>query len=240
MGENGLYALYRLHQVDSALLDMKRRAAALDGGKALKEAMDRFKAENAKTLEEVSNLETRIKGLEDRVQLNNEKIKQLDKTLYGGSVVNTKEAAGYEAEIKQLKTAVANAESELLQCMEELPAAQVAAGPVAEKVQQYLLAIKKKNAQDVAEGASLQASYKEQSAERAKRAAEVPKPLLAQYEAIRTKYLGVGISVLKGGTCGACGTNLPTKVVQSLDSDRLVTCESCHRILFKVVAGDES
>ncbi|MCC6686604.1 MAG: hypothetical protein IT205_06415 [Fimbriimonadaceae bacterium] len=237
MPESSLYALYRLFIVDLALLDMRKRAAALDGGKALAAEVIELKAANKDVIDRPDSIQAEIKDLENKNIIHREKVKNLEKQLYGGSVVNAKEAAGYEQEIAGLKGIVDANELRVLELIDELPSAQAEAKPfqdeIATLVKQYT--VKKKSDQE--EAVELQARFKSKSAERPPLANEVEKPLLAQYEAIRQKYGGIGMGVVEQSSCGACGTLLPTKVVESLDSDRIVTCESCHRLLIKLVPG---
>lgn len=237
MPESPLYALYRLHQVDFALLDMKKRAASLDGGKSIAEEVAKIKAWNKVTLEKPAAIEAEIKDLESRNAIHAEKIKSLEKQLYGGSVVNAKEAAGYEQEITNLKSTIEKNELKVLQLMEELPIAKETAQPILIQISNLVKQYTAKKKSDQEEAVELQAAYKKKAAERAPLAAEVEKPLLAQYDAIRQKYGGIGMGVVEKNSCGACGTLLPTKIVEVLDHDKIVTCESCHRLLIKLVPG---
>lgn len=237
MHESPLYALYRLHLVDAALLEMKKRAAALDGGKSIANEVAKVKAENKGTLDLAASLEAEIKELEAKTAIHTEKIKVLEGQLYGGSVVNAKEAAGYEQEIKSLKSMIDTSELRTLELMDELPSAKQGAQPLLEGIAKLVKQYTAKKKSDQNEAVELQARFKVKLAERAPLAQQVEKTLLAQYDAIRQKYGGIGMGVLQGDSCGACGTLLPTKVVDSLNSDRIVTCESCHRLLIKLVPG---
>lgn len=235
MADSPLYELYRLHLVDSALEDMKKRAAALDGGKAILAEISRYKTEHAEALEAPKHLEAEIKDLESRSQAHLAKIKHLEKELYGGSVVNAKEAAGYEQEIATLKGLRSQHEDRELELMELLPAAEEAAKPHQQRLSQLAKAFEQKKQSDIAESEQLKKAYAEKSKERAPLAAAVSSGLLAQYDAIRKKHGGIGMGVVQGANCGACGNNLPTKVLDWLNSDKVITCESCHRILIKLV-----
>ncbi len=237
MPESPLYDLYRLHLVDAALEGMKRRANALDGGKSLLQAISAIKAEHGMVLTKPKKLEESIKELEGTNAGYVTKIKAFEKELYGGNVVNAKEAAGYEAEIASLKKIIAQHEDEMMAMMEELPVAQELAKPKMREMQALAKQFEAKKAADIEEGKSLQLQYNAKAKERAPLAAAVQKPLLSQYDMIRAKYGGLGMGVLSGSACGACGTLLPTKVIESLNHDRIVTCESCHRILIKLVPG---
>lgn len=237
MSQNALYELYRLHLIDAALLEMKRRAGALDGGKAILQEITEFKTAHKEILERPGHIEQALKDLDAKSQAAAEKIKSLEKQLYGGSVVNAREAAGFEQEIKTLREQQDRYAEEGMVLMEELPGAQEAARPLRQELSKLAKAFEAKKQADQSESGTLQTAYKAKFGERQVQAALVSKPLMAQYDAIRQKYGGIGMGIVDGNRCGACGTMLPEKVLQSLDQDRILPCESCHRILFKVVPG---
>ncbi|MBL8060340.1 MAG: hypothetical protein JNK63_06450 [Chthonomonas sp.] len=237
MPESPLFALYRLHLVDFALHDMRKRAASLDGGKAIADEVAKIKAEHRAILERPGEIDAEVKELENKNSIYADKIKSLEAKLYGGSVVNSKEAAGFEQEIESLKSTIDKNEMRSLELLDELPQAQGIARPIQVQIANLVREFTAKKKSDQEESVSLQAAFKAKSAERAPLAAEVDKPLLAQYDAIRQKYGGIGMSVVEKGSCGACGTLLPTKVIDSLDLDKVITCESCHRLLIKLVPG---
>lgn len=237
MADSTLYELYRLHLIDRVLEEDRARYTALDAGKSILKQIADYKAKYQSEIEAGPTLQREIKDLELRVGGMRDRLKQVDKELYSGKVVNPREIAAYEQEIEHLKQRIADAETEELEKMEGTTAADA----LSQRHNQVLAdATKKyqtKKAHDLRLGEEIQTRYKSKAAERAAQAKLVSAPLLAQYEAVRKKQGGIGMGIVEKGACGACGTNLPTKVIESLDKDRLVTCESCHRILFKVVPG---
>lgn len=234
--DTGLADLYPLHKLDLAMVEIRQRAAALDGGKALKVQYEALKTEHAEVLGVESKLKEENKTLEEQVQLYTAKLKDLDKLLFSGKLVNPKEIAGYEAEIGALKQKRNTAEERLLELMEAIPAAEAAAKPARAALSKVAKAYDEKRKNDVAESAALQEQFTRLTGERGPLTMRVRKPLLDQYEGVRAKFGGIGMGVLNGTACGACGTQLPTKVVEMVKEDRIVTCESCHRILFSPVA----
>ena len=216
---------------------MKKRAGALDGGKSILAQISALRQEHKLEIEAPELITAELKELDAKSAIHRAKIKELEKQLYGGSVVNSKEAAGYEQEIAHLKGLIEANETRSLELMEEEPNARATAKPFQVQLQGMAKAYEAKKASDQKEAVQLQNDFKAKSAERPPLAAEVPAPLLAQYDLIRHKYGGTGMGVITGTACGACGTQLPTKLLESLDHDRVVTCESCHRILIKLVPG---
>lgn len=83
---------------------------------------------------------------------------------------------------------------------------------------------------------------KEIAALRAKReesAGKVSKNILKKYERIRENSDGIGIASIVNGACGSCHIKLihqiineATKVANTPDSNELVLCDNCSRILY--------
>lgn len=235
MADSTLYELYRLHLIDRVLEEDRARYASLDAGKSILKQIADYKQRHQAEIEAGPTLHREIKDLELKVGGMRDRLKQVDKELYSGKVVNPREVAAYEQEIEHLKLRIAESEREELEKMEGLSAAEALSNKhgqvIAEATKKYQL----KKTHDLRVGEEIQTRYKVKAAERATQAKLVAVPLLTQYESIRKKMGGIGMGLVEKGVCGACGTNLPTKVIESLDKDRLVSCESCHRILFKVV-----
>ncbi|HMS55678.1 MAG TPA: hypothetical protein PKA27_09790 [Fimbriimonadaceae bacterium] len=100
MAFTDLRNLYRLHLIDSQIVEIRKTAAALDPGRQI---MAEIKAlENQKSVIEESwhalhaeqqDLELQAKALQD-------KINGFDKQLYGGSIVNPREVEAMQKEIE--------------------------------------------------------------------------------------------------------------------------------------------
>lgn len=232
MASADLRKLHRLHLVDSAIVEVRKRAAALDTGQKLaaeiKLLEQRAEQAPAKMLQsEYNDLELQQKGLED-------KQKRFEKELYGGKVVNPREVEAIEKEIAMLKRSRSEIEDKLLEIIERLPEAKAELDKTGEQI-----AIRKKKLAATQRAAleekgRLETEFKEKSAMRPDLAKEISPTLLARYEAIRQKQGGIGVAEVnrKDSTCGGCGTHLPERSIEALKEDKTVTCESCHRILY--------
>lgn len=233
MSELDLRKLWQLHLIDAQLHEIRRRAAALDAGKQIQAELATLSSEfeaksgHAKTLHaEQTDLELSQKSID-------EKLKKIDRELYGGKVVNPREVENLQKEIVVLKSQRSEMDGRILELWEATPPAQQAVEEVQKRIdakKRDLAEYQKKALQVKAE---LETQFKERSAQRPIAAKEVPPALLARYEAIRQKHGGIGMArVNKKSGCEACGTNIPTKNVETAKEGKLVTCESCHRILY--------
>lgn len=237
MPSDDLFRLYQLHQIDSAIVQIKRSAETLDPGR---EAHAKFQACGKKLTELTLRLHAltgEIKDLELQQKDNSDKAEKLDKSLYGGTVVNPKEVELIEHQIKTLKEKNRQIDDRLLELMELTP-------PVDSEIEKYQKAqetYRKQAAEKMSafevEKKRLESQFKDLNAKRPGATQYVPDPMLKQYESIRSRHGGIGMAEIEGANkCGMCGTELPTRTVIAVQEDRLVQCENCHRILFQVVA----
>ncbi|HRJ26173.1 MAG TPA: hypothetical protein PLO61_01520 [Fimbriimonadaceae bacterium] len=233
MSSAELLKLFRLHEVDAAIAELKKRAAALDPGREIMAQLEKAKAIFARDHEIASTLAGELKDHELQLQTLTDKLKKIDKELYGGSVVNSREVETLEREIQAIKTQQSNVETRILELMDLVPPAK----EKEELAQKAISALEKQlrahHAQVMQTKTQIEADYKTRTARRPGAATGIDPSLMSKYEAIRQKAGGVGMAeVGRAGTCGRCGLSLPEKLITQLKDDKVVVCEGCHRILF--------
>lgn len=237
MADTGLFALYKLHLVDSALYEMKQHAAALDVGRAEAAKIKELEADPDGTLTHARQLSTELKDQELQQKSFEDKIKKLDGDLFGGKITNPREIAAIEKDKALVNEQRSKVDSRILELWELVPPAKAAAADVENQIAQLRQSMAKKQTAAKAEHEQLQASYKAKAAERAPAAASVPKPLLEVYEKLRAK-LDVGMAlVTHDNRCESCGMLVPTKALEHIREDKVTQCEQCRRILFKLQQG---
>lgn len=228
-----LRRLHQLHLIDAAIVEIKSRAAALDPGRKLQAAIQQLQAQLDSAGERLRTLQGEQADLELKQQGIDAKLQKIDKEMYGGSVVNPREVENLEKEVANLKRQRGELDGRLLELWEAIP-------PVQKDVQD-LESQKTKLKQDLAvhqkkvlqEKELLEAAFRQRQQDRPAALAQVPKPLLVRYDAIRQKAGGIGMAdVVRNGFCGSCGTHLPEKLIEGAREGRVMTCESCHRILY--------
>lgn len=233
MASADLLHLWKLHQIDASLVQIRAQASALDPGRAIMAKLEAAQKIADEKNAHAKSLSGELTDLELEQKTHDDKIKKFEKELYGGKVVNPREVANINKEIAQIKRQRGDSDVRLLELWELVPPAKAEA----EEAQKAVDAVKSE-LQEFQKGVmttktKIEADYKKFSGERAAAAAQVPAGLLARYDAIRNRYGGIGMSrIQKNKTCGMCGTSLPTKVVEDVKEDKFVTCEDCHRILY--------
>ena len=233
MSSPSLQRLWRLHEVDVALVEIRKRAAALDPGKVIQSQLKALEDEYAvkggaaKALSaEQTDLELKQKGID-------EKLKKIDKDLFGGKIVNPREVEALEKEIEMLKRQRASMDERLLELFEQAPPANAAAAEIQKRIDAKKGELAEYQKRVVKEQERLKGEFAKVSAARPEVAKGLEPGLLARYDAIRQKQGGVGMSkVTKFGTCEMCGMKLPVKSIEAAREGRVVTCEACHRILY--------
>ncbi len=233
MPDDSLFLLWKLHQIDLGIVEIRSRAAALDPGRTLQseiasiEAELRGSEERAKTLHaEATDLEVKTKGID-------EKIARIEKDLYGGKVVNPREVENLEKEVQVLKRQRAEADERVLELWDLYPPAKAETDAVRARRDARTKDLEAHQAKVREAQARLQEAFQKRTTDRPEALARVDAALLARYDAIRQKSGGIGMTrIQKAGSCEMCGTMVPVKSVQIAKEGRVAICEGCHRILY--------
>ena len=225
--------LHKLYQVDAAMLEIKKKAAAMAAGQVLVKELEQLKALYEKVGGEAKALGAEQTDLELTNQSIETKLKKIDKEMYGGTVMNTKEVGNLEKEIAALKKQRSSNDDRLLELMDLVPPARAKAEKVHKAVEAKAKELENWKIEAVKQKAQLEARYKELGAKRPELVKNVPQALLTKYENIRSSHHGVGMAeVTKNLTCSECGTAQPERTIKLLEDDKVVQCESCSRVLY--------
>ncbi|MBS1717270.1 MAG: hypothetical protein JSS72_06025 [Armatimonadetes bacterium] len=233
MSSMDLRRLWELHEIDSAILDIRHKAAALDGGKAAMEKLKKLEAEQEAANSEAKRINGEMLDLELQQKTHAEKIKKIDKELYSGQVVNAKEVMNLEKEIEILKRKISELEDQQLALMDQIGPAEAKGKKFEPEIQQTKAEAAAKRKIAMEQKGVLEAEFARLNKLRPEAAKKVNPPLLTRYEAIRQNQHGIGMTkVTKNSRCGVCGTLLPERLIEAARKDQAVTCEECKRILY--------
>ena len=235
MVDADLYALYQLHLVDNAILDLQHHAAALDTGKQDSAELKSMDEKTAPQRAATKKLMGDLKELEDEQKAVEAKSAMFDKKLYDGSVTSAREIEHLQKEILMLMEQFEARQHRIDAIRETLPAMQEEAlateKAMAEK--QALILKKRESAKKIY--ADIQAAFEKIKAKRPPLAAEVPAEFARVYDAVRHKTNGTGMATVTDvSTCSHCGMHVAEKACEMIRMGRLTPCEGCGRILFIV------
>lgn len=229
-----LAGLYRLHEIDSALHGLRQEAAALDTGKEdvakIAEVAEEYKGVGAKATEltcEVRDRELQEKEFADRLA-------DLNKRMYDGSLVSPKDVANAENEIEKLKMLTEKNDERLMQLYDEAPPALKEAEEVKARMQVLEEHLSATKAQALERHAEIKAEFDRLKAGRPTLAKELDPDVLEKYEEVRKQIGGIGLARISDvQTCGQCGMVIPERTLEMIHKGRIIQCEGCHRILFE-------
>jgi len=234
-----LYSLYKLHKIDEALHSLRQQAATLDTGREEEKRKVALEEENAAISGRSKELAKEQRDREGKQKTFEEKLVSLDKTLYDGSLVSPKEVANIEKEIVMYKELSEKNDERLLELYDESPPALELAENVQARLNELVDAAKAKRAEAVKLHSEIKTQFDTLLRERPDCVSQVDPDILEVYNDIRKHTRDVGMAVVtEAHKCDRCGVSIPEKTMELLKSDRLITCEDCRRILFKVVTED--
>lgn len=232
MASPALTKLWKLAQIDAAIVEIRKRAGALDVGQAIAKEIERLEAELKEKGGAAHALSSELTDLELKQKGIDEKLKRIDKEMYGGKVVNPREVENLEKEIANLKRQREGHDARILELWELVPPAKKIADELEAKIAKHRETLAARQKAALAEKTKLEADFKDRAARRPEAAKAVEPALLARYEGVRQKHGGIGMVEILGRKCGGCGMLLPERTIQNAKEDKTVTCEACHRFLY--------
>ena len=223
--------LYRLQQLDDEIRESKKRLTKVillqKETSQLKKARQRVEVaadELHKSRGQQTDLNLELTTLTDKVQ-------REETRLYSGTVTNTKELADIQHELESLARRRTVLEDELIEAM-----------ILAEEAQEEDEAARSELADVEATWLQDQEDLKNEQVELVNRINEltvVRKQQLAQmsagsisaYENAIRRAGSSAVVLLKNGRCRGCQVTVPVNLIKNVDEGKLVTCDSCTRIL---------
>ena len=161
-----------------------------------------------------------------------EKVQNLDRKLYGGTVRNPRELSSMQEELGYLRQHQKEAEEGLLNTMLALDECQSSLTAAEQNLQQVEAEWQREQGELQQERDTLEAEIQRLKETRQSLAARIDTRELEVYERVRKTHAGRAVARVERGRCLGCGITLPTKELQQVRSaSQPVRCSSCGRIL---------
>ncbi len=228
-----MQTLVRIQESDLEMDDLKIRAqfiprecAELDAGVAeAKDSLDRANA-RLKELEKQQRHEELV--LDDKTDL----LKKYDAQLF--SVKTNREYKAMLAEMDTVKAAISSIEEKILELLTDIDYVEEEIASADKTLQDEEAAVREKKLQLEKELEEVKQKLKEREQQKQELIPSVDEQLYQLYERIRrAKRDGPGAVPVKNDSCGGCYIQIPAQVVNELIAgDRIITCQSCSRILY--------
>lgn len=240
MSDEGLFLLYKLHQIDSTLHQLKSRAAALDTGQREAAMYKKIQAESKPVRERAKELADKMNELDNRRSQSKEKAANFETKLYSGTIISPREVEDLQEEVKMLHGLVEKLEGEISALKPEAVAAQSEADTSRKQMAKLKKTVEEKQEKAKVDHATMQAEYKRIQETRAAAEAKIAAGTLREYNAARKKTGNTGLALITDSQdCDSCGIDIPVKTLEMVRLGKVLHCESCGRILFKMMPVSE-
>lgn len=225
--------LIRLQEQDKVLDGLKGALEKIPGEiQAIQKVIESEKSKLQEVKAKTNQLQLAKKEKESEVQAKEAAVRKHGEEL---NKVKTNEAyKALLAEIEKAKTDASNIETTILEIMEQMDQAakdeKAAAALLKEDEVKKLREIDALKAKET----DLKSKFDQEKAKRDGMTAGIPEDASRQYEYLRKrKSDGEALSKIKVTLCGACRLTVPPQSIVEVAKGRLVTCESCQRILYR-------
>jgi predicted nucleic acid-binding Zn-ribbon protein len=226
--------LFDLQEIDLEIDDRRNTIDDIESRLGEPEEIEAAAAEASERDTEVRELQKKLKGAEWEVDDLTNKIKPLEKKLYGGSVHIPKELASIEEDIRSLQAHKRVLEDKELEVMSQLDEAERALAAAKTEHGRLVAEWEAEQRRLRLEKETLTAEIADLEGKREAQRSRIDGAALTLYDALRAKHQGRAVAKVERGTCGGCRISLPMSLLQRAraGSDVIVQCSSCERILY--------
>lgn len=239
MGKN-VMILAQLQEIDLKI-DSSRgeRQALLEEIDALDAKAQEMRRGIAEQHSELENVENEKMSLEENLAAETDTINRSEARLR--EIKTQKEYQAVSKEIAAAKKVKSELEEQILQKIarsEELKGIIAAKEKELEEFDSVSVAMKRELQGKIDR---LEADMADDLATRDATARDVAPSIMKRYLMLRERRQGVAIAEARGGSCLGCNMNLPPQLYNSLyNTDNLVSCPHCQRLLFMRQQGEGS
>ncbi len=229
---NQIELLVSLQNID---LQLRERTDAIDARRRELAELDGMLADQRQTLEAVrterADLESRRRDIEGSLQ--DEEAKMKDRRMRLNRIRNEKEAAAVRREIEVAKEGTGQLEEGLMGLFEQLDSVNAREKDLNDAVTALEAKRAAEKTRTDAEIAELSSGLEESRSQRETLAAQLDANLRRQYETILSRRKGQAVVEVRGGNCEGCHMRIAPQLANEIyRNTRVITCPSCHRILY--------
>jgi predicted nucleic acid-binding Zn-ribbon protein len=225
-------ALYLLQELDTNLDTARNRIQEINLLLKDKAALEKARQDQQSAASIHQKRSKTLKNAEHEVALQNQKIEQNQKKLYGGGISNPKELEDLQLESLSLAKYLQVLEERQLEAMlaadqsqEELDAAELTLQTITQATEKEHASLKEES-KKLSEELSKQEDQKNRYIE----TEELPD--LPDYQSLRDRSGGIAVTLMVDSSCLSCGANIPSAIEQTAKSPtKLAFCPTCGRIL---------
>ena len=176
-----------------------------------------------------------VKRLDDESSAVTTRIKEVEKTMYSGTISSSRELQAMQADVESLGKHSRTLDDRELALMERQETLDAEVGGIEQQVNDLRALADTARAALVEKEAVIDAELAEELEARGIVAGAISADLLATYERIRLAYHGAGAARLIGNTCQGCRLTIPATEVDQIHRQgadgTVFNCDNCGAIL---------
>ena len=213
-----------LHELEQFKVDIPNQLKTMETAQA--EAETRLADQEAK----VEDIDKNRRQYERDLQAAQEQVKKYQGQLY--SVKTNKEYDALQAEIQAQKNLISELEDAILQMISEAETEQVTLETIRGETESLIERFGEERTALATRLSAVDEDVAVKKDERKRMAMRVENRVLKVYDRIRRNLRGMTVVPVKKGACSGCFHVIPLQVVMQIrQQQRLISCESCGRIL---------
>lgn len=227
--------LYDIQELDWRISKSEKQLSQIRVLISDKSEMDLAKENRDRFVAILDDLSAKRRSAERNIAELNERLKSIDKKLYGGAITNPKAMEAAEEEKVFIISQTSESEDSLLEIMVETEDVEISK----DKVVEELRTLEESKPEEIrklrSEEEQFVADIQQIRSVRDKLVPDIPTMIMSRYELIIQRKGGHAVAKVEGGMCQGCRVTLPTLELQKVhNSNDTVQCNNCSRILYLV------
>jgi predicted nucleic acid-binding Zn-ribbon protein len=223
--------LYKLQLNDTEIQQKKKRLGEVIQLQRETEVLLAARQRALSADEELQTWQTRQNDLNLELGGINTEEKRTNLRLYSGNVKNPKELEDLQNKVQEISRRKETLEDEILEAMIMVDDGQEKQDAADHSFSAIQAAWEKSQESLRQEQNELALRLHDLMEARQKQVVLIEKPLLAQYEAIRSRKGGVAVAALVDNRCSGCHLTVSAQKVTRAERGEIVTCGACLRII---------
>ena len=226
--------LFQLQQIDLEIDRLVAEQQALANSLQNASILNKMRVEHEIAQQQLINGLQTQKEAEWALEELEQRLKQQQQRLYGGSVTNPKELHALQQDIQHLLAQQTRQEESALEMIEAAEALREVEMRKAEALQAAKKSWEEANLADTLRRQQLEGKHQELRIKREKLANALDGELIRRYESMRKPKQGRVVSKVEQNSCQWCRVILtPSELQRVRMSTELQTCSNCGRILYQ-------
>jgi predicted nucleic acid-binding Zn-ribbon protein len=223
--------LYRLQQLDLELQKKQQELDEVENQLSDNQALVVAESKVASHKEQLEDAKKKQKSSEWELEDLQEKIRQIDRQLYGGKTSDPKELVNLEKEAEILKSQIKTKEDALLGLMSQVEEVEAEVKTTAEEVEHLKREwIQRQETLGPKKG-EIETVLADLKGDRNGLVQQIESEAFNIYERIRLTR-GQAVVKVERGRCLGCHITVPTSQWQKAKAGDLIQCNNCSRILY--------